>query len=221
MVALAVPGQQGQAAAGPSGDLTVSGQVTVNGQSAISGATVFSDSTIATGQNSSATVGLGKMGRVELLPNSSLKLTFSGNSISGNLDAGRARVSTPQGVTANLMTKDGAVVADGSQASVFSVDVECGNTILATQAGQVTLRAGEKTQQVAAGQDATAGTAQPGTRCSRLTQNNNIFHALSGGALAALLAAAGGAIAAAIIAARSKNNNANFGGQVTVISPTR
>src|SRR2546421_7176231 len=70
MVALAAP--QGQA--GPTGDLSVVGEVSVNGTSAISGATVFSDSTIATGQNSSAVVSLGKLGRVELLPNSSLKL---------------------------------------------------------------------------------------------------------------------------------------------------
>ncbi len=219
MVALAAPGQQGQT--GPSGELSVSGQVSVNGQNAISGATVFTDSTITTGQNSSATISLGKMGRVELLPNSSMKLGFSETGVSGMLNAGRARVSTPQGVAANLTTKDGVVVAEGTQASVFSVDVECGNTILATQSGQVALRAADKTQQVAAGQDATAGTATPGTRCSRLTQNNSGFGALSGGALAALLAAAGGAIAAAIIASRSRNNNANFGGTITVISPTR
>jgi len=219
MVALAAPGQQGQT--GPSGELSVSGQVSVNGQNAISGATVFTDSTITTGQNSSATISLGKMGRVELLPNSSMKLGFSETGVAGMLNAGRARVSTPQGVAANLTTKDGVVVAEGTQASVFSVDVECGNTILATQAGQVALRAADKTQQVAAGQDATAGTATPGTRCSRLTQNNSAFGSLSGGALAALLAAAGGAIAAAIIASRSRNNNANFGGNVTVISPTR
>ncbi len=219
MVALAAPGQQGQT--GPSGELSVSGQVSVNGQNAISGATVFTDSTITTGQNSSATISLGKMGRVELLPNSSMKLGFSETGVSGMLNAGRARVSTPQGVAANLTTKDGVVVAEGTQASVFSVDVECGNTILATQSGQVALRAADKTQQVAAGQDATAGTATPGTRCSRLTQNNSGFGSLSGGALAALLAAAGGAIAAAIIASRSRNNDANFGGTITVVSPTR
>ena len=64
MVALATPGQK--AASGES--LPVSGQVTVNGQAAISGATVFSDSVIATGANSSAPFSLGKLGRVELFP---------------------------------------------------------------------------------------------------------------------------------------------------------
>ena len=94
MVALAAP--QGQA--GPTGDLSVVGEVSVNGTSAISGATVFSDSTIATGQNSSAVVSLGKLGRVELLPNSSLKLSFTDKGVSGMLESGRVRVSSSTGV---------------------------------------------------------------------------------------------------------------------------
>src|SRR5919202_3560945 len=78
MVSLASQGQTG-----PSGELSVSDQVTVNGQSAISGATVFSDSTITTAQNSSAVVSLGKLGRVELLTNSSMQLSFTSTGLSG------------------------------------------------------------------------------------------------------------------------------------------
>lgn len=219
MVSLASPGQQGQT--GPSGELSVSGQVTVNGQNAISGATVFSDSTIATAQNSSAIVSLGKLGRVELLPGSTMRINFNENTISGSLESGRARISTTAGTTANITTKDGAVIADASQASAFSIDTECGNTIIATQSGNVALHAGEKVQQVAAGQDATAGQATPGTRCARLTKGDTFGH-MSGGAIAALLAAAGGAIVAIFFAARSKGNDLNFGGsQVVVVSPTK
>jgi len=219
MVSLASPGQQGQT--GPTGELSVSGQVTVNGQNAISGATVFSDSTVATAQNSSAVVSLGKLGRVELLPGSTMRLSFNENSVSGSLESGRARVSTSAGTTANISTKDGSVVADAAQANAFSIDTECGNTIIATQSGNVALHAGEKVQQVAAGQDATAGQATPGTRCTRLTRTDT-FGALHGGALAALIIAAGGAIAAAIIAGRSNSNDLNFGGSnVIVVSPTR
>src|SRR3712207_8610940 len=86
MVALAAP-QQGQT--GPPGDLSVVGEVSVNGTSAISGATVFSDSTVTTAQNSSAVVSLGKLGRVEVLPNSSLKLSFNETGITGMLSQGR------------------------------------------------------------------------------------------------------------------------------------
>jgi hypothetical protein len=214
MVALANPGQ-----AKASGELSASGQVTVNGASAISGATIFSDSTVATGANSSAVVSLGKLGRVELLPNTTVKLSFNDASISAMLDGGRLQVATLAGVAAIVTTRDGAVVADASQAASFMVDVECGDTRVASQAGLVELRAAGKVTAVAAGSTETAGTPQPGTRCTRLQKPP--MPGLSGGALAALLLAAGGAIAAAIFAGRSENNDLNFGGSVTVISPTK
>jgi len=217
MVVLATPGQMGQS--GPSGELSVSGQVTVNGQSAISGATVFSDSTITTAANSSAVLSLGKLGRIELLPGSTMKVSFNETSITGMLDAGRARISTPAGVSASIMTKDGSAMADAKQANVFTVDTECGNTIVATQSGLVEFRAGDKTMQIAAGTQDTAGQAAPGTRCTRLKTEG--MRGLGGGALAALLLAAGGAVAAAILAGRSENNDLNFGGSVTVVSPTK
>ena len=86
MVVLATPGQLGQT--GASGELSASGQVTVNGQSAISGATVFTDSTIQTAQNSVATISLGKAGRVELLPSTTLKLSFNETGLTGMLGVG-------------------------------------------------------------------------------------------------------------------------------------
>ncbi|HEY0003328.1 MAG TPA: hypothetical protein VGB17_00860 [Pyrinomonadaceae bacterium] len=218
MVVLASPGLQGQT--GPSGELSVSGQVTVNGQNAISGATVFSDSTVATAKGSSAVVSLGKLGRVEFLPDSSARLSFTETGIMLTLDAGRVRVSTPAGTSATVTTKDGMVIADSSQPAAFTVDTECGNTIVATQTGIVNLRTGDKNKQVAAGTQDTAGTAQPGTRCTRLTRPDT-FGRLGGGALAALLLAAGGAVAAAIIAATRGNNDINFGGTVNVVSPTK
>lgn len=215
MVGLAA--QQGQT--GPSGELTVAGQVSVNGTNAISGATVFSDSTITTADKSSATISLGKLGRVELLPNSSVKLSFTDTGVMGTLDAGRARVSTPAGVAASVTTKDGSVIADNSQPAVFTVDVECGNTVVDTQAGRVELRAGNTAKQIAAGTQGTAGQAAPGTRCTRLQQRTN-FGTLTGGALAALLLAAGGAIAAAIVAA-SQETELGVGGTAPVFSPSR
>jgi hypothetical protein len=214
MVALAAPGQQG-----PAGELSVSGKVTVNGQNAISGATIFSDSTIETSQGSSAVVSLGKLGRVEMLPGTTLKLSFTESSISGMLSSGRVQVSVPQGIATSFTTKDAMVVSDTAQANVFTIDLECGNTITATQTGKTELRAGDRTQQVAAGQDASAGTAQPGTRCTRLKTEG--MKGIGGGALAALLLAAGGAVAAAIIAGLSENNDLDFGGNVTVVSPTK
>jgi ferric-dicitrate binding protein FerR (iron transport regulator) len=202
-----------------SGELSVVGEVSVNGAKAISGATIFTDSTITTGLNSSAVVSLGKLGRVELMPNSSLKLSFAENSVSGALDAGKVRFSTAAQIAASVMTKDGTAVADNNAPNIFVVDVECGNTLVATQSGRVELRGGNTVKQIAAGSQDTTGTAQPGSRCTRLTRSSS-FGSLSGGALALLLLGIGGAVAAALLAARN-NNDFNFGGTVIDISPTR
>jgi len=215
MVVLATPGQLGQTG----GELSASGQVTINGQNAISGATVFSDSTVTTAKGSSAVVSLGKLGRVELLPDTTMKISFTDTGIMGALESGRTRVSIPSGVSATITTKDGAVVADNTQADAFSIDTECGNTIVATQVGRVELRSGNNVKQIAAGSQDTAGQAAPGTRCTRLKTEG--MKGIGGGALAALLLAAGGAIAAAILAGRTENNDLNFGGSVVVISPTK
>jgi hypothetical protein len=202
-----------------SGELSVVGEVSVNGANAISGATVFSDSTITTAQNSSAVVSLGKLGRVELMPNSSLKLNFTDKAVTGTLDSGKVRFSTASGVAASVMTKDGTAVADNNAPNIFVVDVECGNTLVATQAGRVELRAGNTVKQIAAGSQDTTGTAQPGSRCTRLTRST-AFGSLSGGALALLLLGIGGAVAAALFAA-NQDNDFNFGGTPIVISPSR
>jgi len=140
MVVLASPGLR------PSGELTVSGHVAVNGQNAISGTTIFSDSTINTADNSSAVVSLGKLGRTELMPSSSIRLTFNESNVAGMLDAGHVRVSIPAGVSATITTKDGVAVTSGSDATVFTVDTTAGNTVVSTQAGLVELRADGKVQ---------------------------------------------------------------------------
>jgi hypothetical protein len=211
MVALAA--QQ----AGPTGDLSVVGEVTVNGTSAISGATVFSDSTVTTAKGSSAVVSLGKLGRVEVLPESSLKLSFDDSGLTGMLSSGRVRVSSSSGVSATVTTKDGTAVADTNQPNVFVVDIECGNTLVSTQSGRVELRAGDSVKQIAAGNQDTAGQATPGTRCTRFTQPD--MAGIGGGALAALLLAVGGAVAAAIIA--SQDDDFEGDGDIIVISPSR
>jgi len=209
MVVLASP-----AAKAPSGELKVSGTVTVNGESVISGGTVFSDSVITTADNSMATVNLSKLGRVELSPNSSLRISFTEKGITGLLDSGSAHVSTLGGVTVNFTTKDGAVVVDGSQATSFTVSISKGITSLATQSGLAVLRSGGNSKQVAAGESATAGTPNP------KNDPGDADDKMSSGELAAFLLA-GGAAAALIFYAITHNNDLNFGGTVSVISPAR
>lgn len=205
MVALAAPGTKA------SGELSVSGQVTVNGQKVISGGTLFSDSTINTADQSSASVNISKLGRVELAPNSSLRLSFADNNLTAMLETGSAHVSTLAGITVNLTTKDGTVVVDGSQATSFTVNASRGRTSIATESGLAQLRSGGSVKQIAAGESATAGTPNPQADDDK---------GLSGGALAVLLLGIGGAVAA-VLYATMHNNDLNFGGSVTVVSPTK
>jgi ferric-dicitrate binding protein FerR (iron transport regulator) len=157
-----------QAQSGPSGKLAVVGEVSVNGTSAISGATVFSDSTVTTAKGSSAVVSLGKLGRVEVMPESTIKLSFTDSSISvAMLEAGRVRVSSSSGVNATATTSDGTITASGVRKNEFTVDTKCGNTFVAVKKGTVELRAGNSVKQIAAGGQDTAGTARPGCSNSR------------------------------------------------------
>lgn len=152
---------QGQT--GPTGELSVVGEVTVNGTSAISGATVFSDSTITTAARSSAVVSLGKLGRVEILPETTMTLSFTDSSVSVSmLSSGRVRISSAPGITATATTNDGQVLAVGRGRQMFTVDTTCGNTFVSVKVGRVELRAGSSVKQIAAGNQDTAGTATPG-----------------------------------------------------------
>jgi hypothetical protein len=207
MVVLASP-----AAKAASGELMVSGNVTVNGETVVSGGTLFSDSVLTTAENSTATVNLSKLGRVELTPNSSLRISFTEKGITGLLDSGSAHVSTLAGVAVNFTSKDGAVVVDGSQATSFTVNVIKGVTSLTTHSGLALLRVGNSSKQVAAGESASAGTPTPDTG-----DDND---GMSGGELAAFLLA-GGAAAALIFWAITHDNDLNFGGTAVVISPAR
>ncbi len=205
MVALAAPGTKA------AGELTVTGQVTVNGQKVISGGTLFSDSVISTADQSSASVSISKMGRVELAPNSNLRLSFTNNNLIAMLETGSAQVSTLAGVTVNLTTKDGTVVVDGKQATTFTANTFRGRTSISTQSGLAELHSGNTVKQIAAGESAMAGTPTP-------ADDETGLH---GGALAALLLAVGGAVAAVIWAA-THNNDINLGnGPVIVVSPTK
>jgi len=205
MVVLASP------AAKASGELSVSGQVTVNGENVISG-TVFSDSLIATAEKSSATVNLSKLGRVELAPNSGLKLSFTEKTVDGLLENGSANVSTLAGNSVNFTTKDGVVVVDGSQTTSFTVKVVNGVTSLTTHSGVAELRTGSSVKHVAAGESATAGTPKDGS--------GDDDDDLTSGETFALVALGAGAIAA-ILWATMHGNDVNFGGGATVISPAK
>ncbi len=212
------------------GEITVTGQVSVNGQSVVSNSTVTTNSTIVTGANSSAVVSLGKNGRVEVLPDSSLTLKFTDNSIVGMLTAGKVRVSNSAGIGTSVITRNATVIADAGQANVFGVDVGCADedrctqTYVETTSGLVTLRNGSTDKQVAAGTDATYGNPsqtgckpclRPGTAAPVATAG------LGAGLIAAILLAAGGAVVAAVLLNNNEGNDTTIGGGTIIISPSR
>lgn len=88
------------------GELTITGKVRVNGRPAATGDIVSSGSPVQTAANSSAVVSLGKLGRVEVLPETRMKVRYDDSSISILIDAGSVRVETGPGVAATITTND-------------------------------------------------------------------------------------------------------------------
>src|SRR5262245_42626845 len=109
------------------GQLIATGPVTVNGNNAITGTTIFTDSNIVVdcAKGNSAIVNLGYLGRVELVPGTKMTLRFRDGMISGDLQDGKAIISTPRGMKVAVNTPDGQVVsADCAQACVTPVAVQ-------------------------------------------------------------------------------------------------
>jgi hypothetical protein len=192
-------------AAKAAGELSVTGSVMINGTQAISGATVFSDSKVKTSRNSGATINLGKLGRVQLGPESEMALRFGEGNIGGNLMAGRAVVSAPAGVSINVATVEGVATADGKQAATLTIDVTCGNTRVAASRSAAKVTSGSKVEYVAAGSEVAVGQAQAAPRCARLSTASQ-SQDLSSGALAALIIAGVGGAVAGIVAASQADN---------------
>lgn len=121
------------------GQLIVNGSVTLNGKRAISGTTVLTDSriSVACANGNSATVNLGKLGRVELAAGSQMLVRFSEGLISGELIAGKAIVNNATGVKVAVTTPEGLSAADGKEAAALSVTTQKGSrcTPIASKGG--------------------------------------------------------------------------------------
>ena len=180
------------------GDMSIKGSVTVNGIAAISGATVLNESKIKTSRNSAAIINLGKLGRVQLGPESELTLRFSEGVIGGSLTAGRTVVNANAGVAISVATAEGVATSEGNQASALTVDVACGNTRVAATHSSAKVTSGGKVETVAAGKEVAVGQAQA-PRCSRLSTST--FGEMSTWQIATLSVAGIGAATGAIVAA--------------------
>ena len=125
---------------------------------------VASGDTVETAKGSSAVVSLGKLGRVEVLPESKMKVTFDANSMTVEVDAGHVRVTKAEGMTARVLTKDGEVVVATPLIASFTIDTECGNTVVLAHDAVVELHSSGGVKTIQAGSQASAGKARVGCR---------------------------------------------------------
>ncbi len=72
----------------PAGKLIGTGRITIDGEEVPTGTTVLSGSKIATGPDGNATIDLGRLGRIELSPNTTVTLVFSSNSVQADMSGG-------------------------------------------------------------------------------------------------------------------------------------
>jgi len=157
------------------GMLTVTGTVKINGKPAATGDVVAAGSEVQTAKGSSAVVSLGKLGRVEALPSTTIKLRYDVNttthsmaSVAILLGDGSVRVSTGEEGMVNVESGLTATRASlGTEEKVFTVDRTCGNTLVSVEKGKVELRFGHSVKQIAAGSQDTAGQAKAGCTASR------------------------------------------------------
>jgi ferric-dicitrate binding protein FerR (iron transport regulator) len=152
------------------GLLTVIGMVKVNGKPAATGDIVVSGSEVQTAKGSSADVNLGKLGRVEALPSTTMKLrydetitTHTPASVAILLGDGSVRASTREEIRFNVESSM-TLTRPSSQTeqSVFTVDTTCGNTSVSVAKGKVEVRVGNSVKQIATGGQDTAGPARSG-----------------------------------------------------------
>jgi hypothetical protein len=166
------------------GQLTVNGSVTLNGKRAITGTTVLSESriSVACATGNTATVNLGKLGRIELSAGAQMVVRFSDGLISGELLTGNAVVNNTAGVKVAITTPAGLSAADGKEPAALAVNSQKGsrcNPLVAKSSNS-----------------SSSGSASGGS--------------LGAGAIAALLAGAGGAAIATGVAVSQKDFPASF-----------
>jgi hypothetical protein len=93
--------------------------VTVNGDIARTGRTIFSSSKIATPENASATVSMGKACEIEIAPNTTVELAFDGDNANADLTAGTLTVlKSNQNVIVTVAGTTYSLVAGESASSL-------------------------------------------------------------------------------------------------------
>lgn len=145
------------------GEISAARQASVNGLAArTSGTTIFSNSQIKTAESGSATISLGKRGRLELGGKTDLTLQYANSVLGGTLRAGRLVLSVPAGVSLALNTANGLVKADGLRPTVLSIAAGAEKMKVVAHLGEAQLVAAGKTETVTAGEEVVIGSQTRG-----------------------------------------------------------
>jgi hypothetical protein len=123
------------------GELAAYGNVRVNGDPAASGTALFGLSDIATGWRSPAIITLVSSVRVELLPQSEIKLRIAEGDIDCELVSGIVRISAPRGVLVTVRTGDGSVSSNPQSPVMFTV-AATSKTTFSRYSGELSVAAG-------------------------------------------------------------------------------
>ncbi len=131
-------------AQGPLPIIQVTGKVRVNGGEVETNTVIFSGVTIQTAPvNSSAVLGLGKLGRVELYENTEIKIDFSDTRMVILLmKPGKIRVSTPPGIGATIRSAEIQAIVDKAEQNEFTLQTTCSTVTVETKSGKVILGVG-------------------------------------------------------------------------------
>lgn len=130
-----------------SGTLLLRGtaRASVNGAQVGTGTTVFSGSVVETDDAAGAVVQLAGLGRLEILPASSLTLNFERGSVTVLVSRGDASLSTAVGVEGKVLRPDGVPGApapqSGGKGRIFGLSRALFVTLLAGAGGAVVIAA--------------------------------------------------------------------------------
>ena len=177
------------------GELLISGKnssVKVNGETAQSGRSIFSASTISTPENTNAIINLGKVGKIELAPNTTANISFTDTGINGDLLSGKITV-LGSNEAVNITTPDGKTLKLNAGQSA------------ATTADDKDYRDGN-------------GNCVDADKDGKLECDDDKAGGVAWWVWAAVF---GGAVTGVVIAATSDNNRIALGGGTTVTSTSR
>jgi hypothetical protein len=131
------------------GELGAYGDVSVNGDPAASGTALFGISGVATSWHSSAIITLVSKVRVELLPQSEIKLRIAEDDIDCELVSGIVRISAPKGVSATVRTMNGSISSNPQSPAMFTV-AETNKTSFSRYSGELSVAEGSTFHETAA-----------------------------------------------------------------------